>query len=157
VHLQIQGPRHETGKEYQMKLTARLAKWNNVGILVLRLALATIFIVHGLHKWSMWGMEPSAELHASMLTILKILSIAEPLAAIALIIGYLTPVATIGLIVDMLGAINVKMNIAHTPFMDMPGPGWEFEFMILAALICLLLSGPGKISIEGRRTSTQAS
>ncbi|HXX64400.1 MAG TPA: DoxX family protein [Bacteroidota bacterium] len=134
-----------------MKLTTTLMKWNSVGVLVLRLAIAVIFFVHGAHKWGMWGMEPSAEMHASMLLIIKILSIAEPLAALAITIGYLTPIATIGLIVDMLGAINLKMNITNTPFMGMPAPGWEFEFMILAGLICLLFVGPGKYSIDGRR------
>ncbi|HUI66435.1 MAG TPA: DoxX family protein [Bacteroidota bacterium] len=133
-----------------MKLTTTLMKWNNVGILALRLAIAIIFFVHGAHKWGMWGMEPSAEMHSSMLWILRILSVAEPLAALAITIGYLTPIAAIGLIVDMLGAINLKMNISHTPFMDLPAPGWEFEFMILAGLICLLFIGPGKYSIEGR-------
>lgn len=137
-----------------MKLTNQLAKWSNVGVLVLRLAIAVIFFVHGAHKWSMWNMEPSAEMHSSMLIILKILSIAEPLAALAITIGYMTPLAAIGLIVDMLGAINVRMNVAHTPFMGMPAPGWEFEFMILAGLICLLFIGPGKYSIEGRRAKT---
>ena len=134
-----------------MKLSSWFSRWSNVGILVLRLALAAIFFVHGLQKWRMWGMEPSEQLHSSMLTILKILSVAEPLAALALVIGYLTPFASIGLIIEMLGVINLKINVLHLQFREDIGSGWEFEFLILAALVCLLLTGPGRFSIEGRR------
>ena len=139
-----------------MKLTSWLGKWNNAGLLVLRLAIAVMFIVHGLNKWSMWGMEPSEQLQASMLTIMKILSIAEPLAGLAMIIGYLTPVAAIGLIAEMLGAVNLKVNVLHLRFTEAQSTGWELEFMIIAALVCLLFTGPGRFSIEGRRTTASS-
>lgn len=131
-----------------MKFLFKLSRFDNAGLVILRLALAVIFLVHGTMKWSMWSMQPSEQLPASMLTILRILSIAEPTAAICLILGFLTPVATFGLSIVMIGAINLKMNIMNLKFMERQGSGWEFEFLILFGLVCLFLSGAGKFSLD---------
>jgi len=131
-----------------MKLLPDLSRFGDFGLVVLRLAIGIIFLFHASLKWKMWGMEPSEQLSASMLTIFKILSIAEPLGAIAIIIGFLTPYAAIGLSIVMIGAINMKINVMHLSFMARGATGWEFETMILAGLVCLLFLGPGKIAVD---------
>jgi putative oxidoreductase len=133
-----------------MKLIPNLTRFGDAGLVFLRLAIGIIFLVHGTMKWKMWGMETSEHLSASMLTIFKILSIAEPLGAIGVIIGLLTPYATIGLSTVMIGVIIRKISVMHLSFMQHQGTGWEFEFMILAGLICLLFVGPGKFSLDKR-------
>jgi putative oxidoreductase len=115
---------------------------------VLRLAIGVIFIAHGTMKWSMWGMEPSEHMSSAMLTIFKILSIAEPLGAVAIMLGFLTRVAAIGLSIIMIGAINSKINVMNIGFMARQGTGWEFDFLILSSVICLLFLGAGKISVD---------
>jgi len=131
-----------------MKLFSKLNKFNDEGLLLLRVVLGIIFLVHGTMKWSMWGMSPSEQLPEAMLTILKILSVAEPLGGIALILGFLTPIAIIGLSIIMLGAMNAKITMLHLHFMEQQTAGWEFDFLILGSLICLLFSGAGKFSVD---------
>lgn len=131
-----------------MKLVPNLTRFGDIGLIALRLAIGIIFLVHGTFKWRMWEMEPSEHLSATMLTIFKILSIAEPLGAVAIILGFLTPYAAIGLSIVMIGAINMKINVMHLGFMARQGTGWEFEIMILAGLICILFLGSGKFSVD---------
>ncbi len=83
-----------------------------------------------------------------MLTILKILSIAEPLGAVAMIVGFWTPLAAIGMSLLMVGVINMKINTWHLGFIAQQSTGWELDFIILCALLCILFVGPGKISLE---------
>ena len=131
-----------------MKLVPNLSRFGDFGLVALRLAIGIIFLVHGTLKWKMWAMEPSESLSASMLTIFKILSIAEPLGAIGIIIGLLTPYAAIGLSTVMIGVIIRKISVMHLSFMARGATGWEFDTMILAGLVCLLFLGPGKYSVD---------
>ena len=89
-----------------MKNFSKLIRFNDWGLLVLRLGLAIVFFAHGMMKWGLLGREPSEQLSASMLMTLKILSIAEPLGAFAMAIGLLTPIAAIGMGAVMVGVIT---------------------------------------------------
>ena len=131
-----------------MKLSEKLNRFSDLGFLILRVGLGIIFIKHGLFKWQMWGMQPSDQLPASMLTLFKVLSIAEPLGGLSMIAGFLTPLAAIGMSVLMLGVINMKINTMHMGFIGSQGTGWEFDFLVLCGALCVLFSGPGKISLE---------
>lgn len=122
-----------------------LHKYSDWGLLVLRLAIGVIFIYHGMLKWQME--DPNA--------IMSILKFAEPLGGIAMILGVLTQLASLGLSIIMLGAIYMKMtgfgqgalNPAGT-FAPQGGTGWEFDLMILAGCIAVLLMGAGKVSVD---------
>ena len=131
-----------------MKLFLKLNQFSDFGILLLRLGIGIIFIKHGLFKWQMWGMQPSDQLPASMLMILKILSVAEPLAGLSMIAGFLTPLAAIGMSVLMVGVINMKINVMHVGFIAGQTTGWELDFICLCSALCILFTGPGKISLE---------
>ncbi|HYS19466.1 MAG TPA: hypothetical protein VEO73_00115, partial [Gemmatimonadales bacterium] len=52
-------------------------------LLALRLGVGVPFLVHGIQKSAMWKMQPSAQLPAGMLSVLRLLSIVEPLGAVA--------------------------------------------------------------------------
>ena len=93
-------------------------------------------------------MQPSDQLPGSMLMIFKILSVAEPLAGLSMIAGFLTPLAAIGMSVLMLGVINMKINVMHVGFIAGQTTGWEFDFICLCVALCILFTGPGKISLE---------
>ena len=133
-----------------MKWFTGLTRFNEVGLLILRRAIGSIFLVHGTAKWGMWGLEPSEQLPAAMLTIMKILSVAEPLGGVAMILGFLTPFAAVGLGIVMLGAINTKISAMGLKFMEMQSAGWEFDFLIFCSLVCILTSGPGRYSVDKR-------
>ncbi|MEX0661531.1 MAG: DoxX family protein [Balneolaceae bacterium] len=123
-----------------------LSDYNNIGLLILRLGIATSFLYHGIDKLKMWKMEPSEEMPSSMLNILRLLSIVEPLGAIALIGGFLTELASIGFIIIMLGAINLKARQMKKKFGE-PG-GWELDVVLLAGCVTLVLTGAGTISVD---------
>lgn len=93
-------------------------------------------------------MQPSAQLPAQMITILKLLSICEPLGALAMVVGFLVQPAALGFGIIMLGAINLKMKKMKVPFMAKETTGWEFDLLILAASALLVFVGAGAFSLD---------
>jgi putative oxidoreductase len=128
--------------------TRLLRTYADLGPLALRLAVGAIFLYHGIDKWKLWGaagegmMEPLA-------TLMQILSIIEPLAGIALLLGLFTSYAAIVLGIVMVGAIWFKINIFDTGFVGSKGAGWEFDIVLLAACIALAVWGGGKYAMDG--------
>jgi len=122
-----------------------LNRYSDVGLLILRVVVGAIFIYHGLLKWQI--AEPNA--------IMTILKFAEPLGGLALILGALTQLASLGLSIIMIGAIYMKMTgFGQGPFnpsgtfAPQGATGWEFDLMILAGCIVLLIMGAGRLSID---------
>ncbi len=114
------------------------------GLFILRLALGTVFLVHGLQKLSHWKHPPNVS--AGMRRILRLLSLAEPLGAIAVLSGFLAQLAAIGLAIIMLGAIRLKAITMQKKFTG--DGGWEFDLILLAGLLALVLVGPGRLSLD---------
>lgn len=119
---------------------------SNWALLALRIAVGVIFLVHGVQKQAMWKMQPSAQLPAPMLKLLRFLSIVEPLGGLAMIAGFLTRPAAIGLAIIMVGAINLKARKMHRGFTG--DGGWELDFIVLSANVALLLVGAGAWSLD---------
>ena len=119
---------------------------SSIGLLILRLGVGAVFLVHGRQKWAMWKMQPSAQMSGRMLTLMKFLSLAEPLGSLAVIIGLLTQFAAMGLSLVMLGAIYLKITAWQKKFSG--DNGWEFEFILLCAALSLILSGGGAIALD---------
>ena len=125
-----------------------LHQLSDVALLILRLALAAIFLLHGLPKRGLWSAQPSAQMPAAMLRNLRILAIAEPAGALGLIVGFLTQLAALGLVIVMLGAIQFLVTKVHRKFKEQQGPGWEFEFMLLVGALVLAIMGGGKYALD---------
>lgn len=121
-----------------------LHKNSDYAFLFLRLIIAAIFLVHGYQKWALWSTAPA--MPETLLTIMRFLSIAEPIAGIALIIGLFTQIAAIGLCVVMVSAIYTKINVFGSGFSG--NGGWEFDLVILAATLVLVFHGAGKFSLD---------
>jgi putative oxidoreductase len=132
-----------------ISLLANLHTYNDLGLLALRIGLAAVFLTHGTRKWPMWKTQPTEQLPLSMLKILRALSIAEPVGAIATLLGLLTPLPALGFAFVMVNAIILKKRKMKQPFVnpDM-SPGWEFEFIILTAAIALFFLGAGAFSLD---------
>ena len=131
-----------------MTFFASLHRFSDVALLLLRLALGTVFLVHGLPKRHLWKAQPSPHMPAGMLRNLRILSIAEPAGALGLIFGFLTQLAALGLCVSMLGALQFLITQVHRKFKEAHAPGWEFELMLLVIAISLAILGGGKYALD---------
>lgn len=118
--------------------TAKLAKHRPCSLILLRIVIGAIFLTHGYMKWS--SFETATPLF-------KILAIAEPLGGIAVMIGMLTRWAAAGLAVIMLGAMYTK--IGNVGVLGFAGKGgWEFDAIIFAGTMVLLMHGPGKWALD---------
>jgi putative oxidoreductase len=131
-----------------MEFLVNLHQFSDWGLFALRIAVGVIFLVHGAQKWAMWKMEPSEQMPPKMLTMMKFLSVVEPLGGFAVLMGFLTQLAALGLGVIMIGAIFMKKNVMKVPFTAMDKMGWEFDLIILAAAIALFVFGGGVISLD---------
>jgi putative oxidoreductase len=111
----------------------------DAGVLVMRLAIAVIFIVHGMRK-----------LNGSMGSFMTFIGVVETLGALGLILGLFTQIAAMGLTVVMAGAMYKKIFEWSTPFTAMDKMGWEFDLILFAACVALMTFGAGMYSLEAR-------
>jgi putative oxidoreductase len=139
------------------------------GQAVLRLMVGITFIAHGAqHLFGIWGGAGLTGTAASFDSIG--LSPGYPLAVavgvtefgggLLLVAGALTAYASAALIVVMLGAMW-KVHLANGFFINWAmtpgvGHGVEYNLMLIAALFCLALGGPGAFSIDHRRERSAA-
>ena len=130
------------------------------GPAVLRLIVGLVFVAHGAQKlFGVWGGDglPGTAAFFAQLG----LEPSYPLAVVAatvefgggllLILGAYTVVAAAALIVQMAVAIWA-VHLPHGFFL----PGYEFNLTLIAALVCLALTGPGALSVDVRRASHAA-
>ena len=94
----------------------------------------------------MWRIQPSAQMPAGLQSLLRSLSIAEPLGGLATLVGLLTQAAAAGFMLVMLGAIRLKVLRMHKGFTGEGGR--EFELLLLVGAIALLFLGAGKFALD---------
>jgi putative oxidoreductase len=123
---------------------------------VLRLALAAVFITHGSMKiehemgtnWYRFeGETPTAAVQATV-------AWGELVCGLALAVGLLTRVAALGVIAVMLGALYMvtwRLDfIAVTHSIDTQGStvGYEYNYTLMAMAVALVILGAGKLSLD---------
>lgn len=121
---------------------------NDIALLLLRSGLGAVFLVHGTAKRKLWTVQPSAQMPAGFLRTLRLFSIAEPAGGLAVLVGFLTQPAALGLALVMLGALRFLIVKAHRPFTTETAAGWEFEFMLLVVALALALMGGGRFALD---------
>lgn len=127
----------------------------DLGLLVLRLALGTIFIAHGGQKLFVYGFEGVAGGFAQMgvpmpSVVGPFIGFVELFGGIAIFLGLLTRLAGLGVASTMIGAISL-VHLQNGFFN--PG-GIEFPLMLLASALAVVITGAGSYSIDsviGRR------
>lgn len=123
----------------------QLLQYQDVGWLILRLAIAVIFIYHALPKLT----KPATMVSGLNMPsgAIMLVGLWEVTGSIGLIIGNFMQLGAIMLSLVMLGAIYYKIFKWHVSFFAMDKTGWEFDFILLAANIAILLGGGGNIKI----------
>ncbi|HXF12981.1 MAG TPA: DoxX family protein, partial [Terriglobales bacterium] len=124
-------------------------KSQSLGIAVLRIVVGIVFLAHGYQKVFKFGFHGVAGMLGHMGIPLPavaavVLMIVEFVGGILLVTGLATRVPAALLAIDMLVAISAVH--AKNGFFN-PG-GVEFPLTLLAACICLALSGGGAASLK---------
>jgi putative oxidoreductase len=121
----------------------------DVALLVLRLAVATIFIVHGSHKLFNSGISGVTGMFGQMGVplpgvVAPVVTCLEFFGGIALVLGLLTPLIGLGLAIDMVGALV----IVHIPAGLFGKAGGELPLVLFAGALALALLGGGRFSLD---------
>jgi len=126
-------------------------KW---GVFVLRFVLGVIFFMHGGQKVFGWfggpGLADSVAGmgHMGLIAPLAYISIyTEFVGGILLIIGFLTRIAALGILIDMVVAVAM-VHFKNGFFMQGGnGLGYEYNLALIGMSFALFLTGPGALAI----------
>ena len=107
-------------------------------------SIGIIFIVHSLKKfdpsWQEWligiGLPPELQLP---------IALAELIGGILLVIGVLTRITGAVFAVILMGAI---FHIRWENGFFVSKGGWEWDLVMLAAVLAIIVAGPGRVSIS---------
>ena len=131
-------------------LGSSLGRAADIGPLLMRFGVGAVFAIHGWQKFDQGvsnfaGFLESLNVPAPEV-VAWLMTIAEGIGGLMLILGVLTRLVTLPLIAIMVGAILlVKDDIG---FVVADAMGAELETGLLAALLGLLLIGPGRFSVD---------
>lgn len=119
--------------------------------LALRIVLGAIFIVHGLPKLK--NLKGTADMVTSIgfrpgMFWAFMLAASEFFGGILLVVGLASRVAAAFLVIAMLVATGAKIFVWKIPFTKGQEAGWEYDAMLLAGLVAVLLLGSGNISVD---------
>jgi len=123
----------------------QLTQYNDIGLLLLRIAVAIIFLYHSLPKLS-----KSKEMSGMMgmpAGMIFMLGMIEAVASLGLVFGVYTQLSALVLAIVMVGATGMKMMKWGVPFAAMDKTGWEFDFILFFASLAILFSSGGSIGI----------
>jgi putative oxidoreductase len=124
--------------------------------LLLRLGLGILFILHGYYKISQEGMVWWNEQELPRI-LQAVIAYGELVCGIALVLGFLTRLAALGIVVIMVGAIvMVTGKKGLVPLNFGPGQerlnflaiGPEYNIAIIVMCLALILLGGGSLSLD---------
>ena len=129
--------------------TPRHTDFQSAALLLLRLTMGIAFVLHG------WGkiQSPFSWMPEGALAVPGffqfLAAVSEFGGGIALILGLLTPLASIGLAFTMLVAASVHALVFNDPFVASGGGGsFEPSLGYLMVSILLIAMGPGRFSLD---------
>ena len=119
----------------------QLAQFTNLALLSLRLMVAAVFVTSG---WS--HATKSAERSKSIgmsQAFTAFLGVAEVAGGLGVAFGVFAQLASIGLILVMLGAIQKKIFAWHIGFWGGKTYGWHYELMFIVMNLVILATNGG--------------
>ena len=120
----------------------QLARFTDLGLLLLRLMVAVVFIASGYNQLKdPEGRSKSIEMPKGFAIFL---GIAEVAGGLGVAFGVLTQLAAFGLILIMLGAIEKKMFSWHTGFWGNESQGWHYDLMFVAMNLVIAFTDGGR-------------
>lgn len=114
----------------------------DLGLLLIRLALATVFIAHGVQK--LHNMDMVVGFMAGMgipAALAWAVALGELLGGIAMLFGVFTKYA--GAVLAIIMAVAIWKVKAKAGFFG----GWEFDLTLLLAALAIISTGPGKFAL----------
>jgi putative oxidoreductase len=125
----------------------QLARFTDLGVLLLRLMVALTFVTSGYNHLKNPGERAESIGLSKDVTIF--LGVAEVAGGLGVGFGVLTQLAAIGLILIMLGAIQKKIFDWHTGFWGGKTYGWHYALMfVLMNLVILFTNGGGYVLMK---------
>jgi len=119
----------------------QLARFIDLGLLLLRLMVALVFVTSGYSHLK----DPTAR--AKSIGMPKpftiFLGIAEVSGGLCVAFGILTQLAAFGLILIMFGAIQKKIFVWHTGFWGEKSSGWHYDLMIVLMNLVIAFTNGG--------------
>ncbi len=120
-----------------------------LGLTVLRVVVGLVFVAHGWRK-VMVGFDQVSEAFAGYgipapVVAAVLATLAELMGGAFVLIGLKTRLAAIPPAIVMVVAI-VAVHLRHGFFLP---KGYEYTLVLLAALVTLILAGPGLFSVDG--------
>ena len=121
----------------------QLLRFSDVALLCLRLIVAAVFFESGRrHTSDPVGRAGSIGLSPG---VTRFLGWAEMAAALGVALGVFTQLATLGLMVISLGAIQKKLFEWHIGFWGENTYGWHYDLLFLVANLVILTTGGGRL------------
>ncbi len=119
------------------------------GIFVLRLALGTMFVSHGLLKILVFTVPGTIGFFESLGYpgwLAHVTIAAEIGGGVLLLLGFRTRLVSLALIPILLGAVQVHWTNGWT--FSAPGGGWEYPAFLVAAAAAQALMGSGSLALD---------
>lgn len=132
-----------------MSLFRSTDKQREYAIALLRIVVGVLFVAHGGQKLFVYGIEGTTGAFSQMGIFLPgimapLISLLEFFGGMALIAGFLTRLAGLGLAFNMLGAIAF-VHLKGGFFMP---TGYEFALTLLVASLGFAIAGAGAFSVD---------
>lgn len=127
-----------------------------VGIALLRVALATMFLAHGLLKLLVFTLPGTAAFFASVgfpAFTAYIVVPAEILAGFALLVGFRTRWVAIATLPLLLGALSV--HLGNGWLFSAPKGGWEFPLYLVVLAGAQAMLGSGAFALDNIRRAAK--
>jgi putative oxidoreductase len=124
----------------------QLAQFTDVALLLSRVMIGLVFITSG------WNHLKDPDARSEDIGMSKGLTIflgaAEVAGSLGVIFGVLTQLATAGLILIMLAAIQKKIFVWRTGFWGDSGTnGWSYDMMLVVMNLVVVTTGGGNLSL----------
>ena len=131
-------------------------KTTDFGIALLRVALGSMFVAHGLLKFLVFTLPGTAGFFESVGlpgVLAYVVAPAEVLGGLALLVGFRTRIVAAALLPILLGAAAVHAGNGWV--FSAPNGGWEYPAYLVVLALAQALLGSGALAIDNLRRNAR--